>query len=226
MLRDGHARSGRRVDAGRDGRPGRRRVGRRAPGRDDARHRLARDVLLPPPLHRRGARARDGGRAPAGRRRSHRRRTASARAAGSRSPRPRSRPASCACAWRTCRTCATSSGARRSRPRRPTPSSRATSSSTPSATTRSPHAAPRRLRAARIAHPRALHRRRGPDGPDLPAVDGVCRVQRDHGAQGAVRVPVRHARAAVDASRALPRGVRRRVLCESPSGNQGGGGAV
>ena len=89
------------------------------------------------------------------------------------------------------------------------------------------HAAARRLRAARVAHPRPLHRRRGPDGPDLPAVDGVCRLQRDHGAQGAVRLPVRHARAAVDAPRALPRGVRRRVrLAVDRPGTRAAGGPV
>ena len=36
--------------------------------------------------------------------------------------------------------------------------------------------------------------------PDLPAVDGLRRLQRHHGAQGAVRVPVRDARAALDAT--------------------------
>ena len=70
------------------------------------------------------------------------------------------------------------------------------------------HAAARRLRAARLAHPRPLRRERGADGPDLPALDGLRRLQRDHRAQGAVRLPVRHARAAVDAPRALPRRVR------------------
>ena len=47
--------------------------------------------------------------------------------------------------------------------------------------------------------------------PICPPSTVYRRLQRDHGSQGAVRVPVRNARAAVDAPRALPRGVRPRA---------------
>ena len=89
---DGHARPGRRVASGRDGRSGRRRIRRRAPGRDDARH-----LALP-------RRTTSGGSTPTPCARSRPRRSirrwtplasrsaASARAAGSRWRPPRSRP--------------------------------------------------------------------------------------------------------------------------------------
>ena len=179
-VRDGLARAGRRVEGRAHARSRRRLLRPRAPGRADARRARPRDVLLPPAVRRRGAGRRDGRRAPAGRRRPDRgvRRVAGRRpvagggraGAGARPPLPRRHPVPLRHRARDhARARRAVHGARRLPGAAHRPRGR-----------RRAHPAVHRQRAAGTAHPLPDAHLVRPDGHDLPAVDGVRRLQRHH----------------------------------------------